>query len=261
MLLSNLTLPIELAIRYTSPSQRARVITQAWVEQHGYCPSCGDSLCRYEENRPVADFYCVNCSEDFELKAKSSTFTDVVNDGEYRQKIARLSSDSHPSLLLLCYARSDWRVRDFVVIPKQFFTADMIQRRNALQPTARRAGWVGSNILLSSVPDSARIHMIQDGNPVSQLKVSEKWRSTLFLRAERKPEARGWLLDIMKCVDSIGKAAFTLEEMYGFAEPLATIYPNNRHIRDKIRQQLQVLRDRGYLHFEGAGRYRVNYIR
>jgi type II restriction enzyme len=31
----------------------------------------------------------------------------------------------------------------------------------------------------------------------------------------------------------------------------------NRHVRQKIRQQLQVLRDRGYLEFKGKGRYRV----
>lgn len=258
MTVANLDLPIEVASGYTSASQKARVVTQAWVERYGYCPSCGNCLGRYEENRPVADFYCGNCREEFELKAKCGTISDIVNDGEYRKKIERLSSDTHPSLLLLSYARTDWCVRDFLVIPKQFFTADIIQRRNALQSSARRAGWVGSNILLSGVPDSARIHMIREGTFVSQLTVREKWKSTLFLRAERQPEARGWLLDIMKCVDSIGRAEFTLDEMYEFAVPLSVLYPNNLHIKDKIRQQLQVLRDRGYLRFEGRGKYSLN---
>lgn len=32
--------------------------------------------------------------------------------------------------------------------------------------------------------------------------------------------------------------------------------PANRHVRDKIRQQLQVLRDLGLLEFLGAGSYK-----
>jgi len=31
----------------------------------------------------------------------------------------------------------------------------------------------------------------------------------------------------------------------------------NRHVRAKIRQQLQILRDLGSLHFLGRGRYRL----
>ena len=33
--------------------------------------------------------------------------------------------------------------------------------------------------------------------------------------------------------------------------------PGNRHVRDKIRQQLQVLRDLGFMEFLGGGRYRI----
>jgi type II restriction enzyme len=54
-----------------------------------------------------------------------------------------------------------------------------------------------------------------------------------------------------------GAESFTLADMYGFEERLSAIYPGNRHVRPKIRQQLQVLRDRGWLEFLGRGRYRV----
>lgn len=250
-------LPTELAGSYSSPSQRARVMTQAWLGRNGYCPSCGGELGQYGENKPVADFYCDKCGEDFELKSKSRTINDLVADGEYSKKIERLSSDTHPSLLLLSYEPLEWSVRNLVVVPKQFFTADIIQRRNPLRATARRAGWVGSNILLSGVPETARIHMVRDGVFLPQSQVRRHWKSTLFLRDERVKEARGWLLDIMKCIDTIGKREFTLSEMYDFLLPLACLHPNNKHIKDKIRQQLQVLRDRGYLRFVGAGRYWV----
>jgi len=61
----------------------------------------------------------------------------------------------------------------------------------------------------------------------------------------------------MKCVDSIGKHEFQLEDVYAHEDALSQLYPNNRHVKQKIRQQLQVLRDRGYLDFLGRGCYRL----
>jgi len=34
-------------------------------------------------------------------------------------------------------------------------------------------------------------------------------------------------------------------------------HPDNHHIKAKIRQQLQFLRDKGYLQFFGSGKYKV----
>ncbi len=45
--------------------------------------------------------------------------------------------------------------------------------------------------------------------------------------------------------------------MYRFEDRLSALYPGNNNVRPKIRQQLQVLRDRGWLEFLGRGRYRV----
>jgi type II restriction enzyme len=44
-------------------------------------------------------------------------------------------------------------------------------------------------------------------------------------------------------------------ELYAFEGILSARYPGNRHVRAKIRQQLQVLRDKGYLGFDGDGNY------
>jgi type II restriction enzyme len=49
------------------------------------------------------------------------------------------------------------------------------------------------------------------------------------------------------CVKSLPNPIFTNEDIHAFESDLAKLYPGNRHIRDKIRQQLQVLRDRGLL--------------
>ena len=42
-----------------------------------------------------------------------------------------------------------------------------------------------------------------------------------------------------------------------FEDHLARLHPMNKHIRPKIRQQLQVLRDHGIVEFLGKGLYRI----
>ncbi len=59
-------------------------------------------------------------------------------------------------------------------------------------------------------------------------------------------------------VGELGASEFTLEDFnIRFEQELAFLHPKNRHIRPKIRQQLQVLRDRNVLEFLGHGHYRV----
>lgn len=58
-------------------------------------------------------------------------------------------------------------------------------------------------------------------------------------------------------MERIGRAEFTIDDVYGFERHLSRLYPENRNVRPKIRQQLQVLRDGGRLVFEGRGRYRL----
>ncbi|MDQ6983609.1 MAG: restriction endonuclease, partial [Ghiorsea sp.] len=50
--------------------------------------------------------------------------------------------------------------------------------------------------------------------------------------------------------------SFTLKDMYAFAEDLQVKHPDNHFIKDKIRQQLQLLRDKGFIQFLGSGKYK-----
>ena len=68
---------------------------------------------------------------------------------------------------------------------------------------------------------------------------------------------RGWLIEVMRCVEGIGRETFGLDEVYAYAAHLSALYPDNANVRPKIRQQLQVLRDQGYVAFVGRGRYRL----
>jgi hypothetical protein len=86
--------------------------------------------------------------------------------------------------------------------------------------------------------------------------VLTEWQRTLFLR-NQSLETRGWLIEVMKCVESIGKPEFQLEDVYAFEKHLSQLYPDNQNVKPKIRQQLQFLRDRGYLDFVSRGYYRL----
>jgi type II restriction enzyme len=87
--------------------------------------------------------------------------------------------------------------------------------------------------------------------------VLAEWQKTLFLRGEKELGAKGWLIDVMICIEKLGRKEFSLEEVYGFENALSKKHPDNRHIKPKIRQQLQSLRDKGYLEFIERGHYRL----
>jgi len=61
----------------------------------------------------------------------------------------------------------------------------------------------------------------------------------------------------MNCIDEINQKKFTLHDVYQFENDLEKIHPANKNIKPKIRQQLQFLRDKGYLDFVKAGKYRL----
>lgn len=243
---------------FSSGSQQARVWTEQWVARWMYCPNCGaPRLSRFPANSPVADFFCATCSDQFEVKGKNAaTFGNTVPDGAFDTKIARLTSETNPNLLLIAYNKAAREVRNVCVVPRHFFVPEIILKRKPLADTARRAGWVGSNILLREVPEAGRIDVLRDGVETPRDEVLAKWKQTLFLR-DSSADARGWLVEVMKSVEMIGRPEFTLEDVYVFEDRLSAIYPNNNNVRPKIRQQLQVLRDNGYLEFRGGGRYHL----
>ena len=242
---------------YTSGTQKARAWTEAWVSAWAYCPHCGNvKMSQFPNNSPLADFLCGSCSEEFELKSQKGKFGAKVADGAYKTKCERLAASNNPNLLLMNYEVKSLSVVNLLIVPKHFFVREIIEERKPLAATARRAGWIGSNIILSRVPESGKIHIVKSGVVRPKDAVLEEWQKTLFLKNE-SPETRGWLLDVMKCVESLGKRDFTLEDVYAFERHLGDLYPDNQNVKPKIRQQLQYLRDRGFIEFVSRGNYRL----
>jgi type II restriction enzyme len=62
---------------------------------------------------------------------------------------------------------------------------------------------------------------------------------------------------VLMIVDSLGKRKFSLDEVYAHEAELRELHLLNRHVRPKIRQQLQKLRELRLLDFLAPGRYRL----
>ncbi|WP_299186040.1 DpnI domain-containing protein [uncultured Psychrobacter sp.] len=250
----NLHFDQSLAKNYNSQAQKIRVLSEAWVKNNGYCPNCSTQpLFEFTNGRPVADFYCSNCDEQYELKSKKAKLSNIINDGAYKTMIERINSEDNPSFFFLTYSK-ECTVNSFLIIPKHFFKSDMIVKRKPLSITAKRAGWVGCNIDLRKVPESGKVFLVKDQKVVARANVTQQFQKTLFLR-EQTQQTRGWTLDVWQCIDRLDDK-FSLQQVYSFTNELQLKHPDNNHVDDKIRQQLQVLRDKGIIEFLGRGHYR-----
>ena len=165
-------------------------------------------------------------------------------------------SNQTPNLLLLHYKSPQMTVQNLILIPHFAFSLSCVQERKPLSNNARRAGWVGCNFRLDRIPVDAKIPVIRDGTALPANEVRAAYQRVRPLEALHT-EKRGWTLDVLNVVRSLGKNAFALQEVYDCEDSLAKLHPRNRHIREKIRQQLQVLRDLGFLKFSGSGNYRM----
>jgi type II restriction enzyme len=180
----------------------------------------------------------------------------IVN-GAYSTMIERLNSYNNPNFLFLTYDKTTLDILNFIAIPKYFFIPDIIEKRKPLHNAARRAGWIGCNIIMNNIPDFGKIFFIQKGVVKSKEDVLFNWSRTEFVKRSHDIEARGWMLDVLLCIERIKKNEFTLEEVYIFESYLKVKYPQNNNIKAKIRQQLQFLRDRKVIDFIGRGKYRL----
>ena len=193
---------------YHSGSQIARVLTEKWVGDNMFCPRCGRlHIEHFPNNRPVADFYCPECKSQYELKSKNGKITHKINDGAYETMIQRITSNKNPDFFFMSYSKETLCVRDFVFVPKHFFVPDVIEKRKPLAENARRAGWIGCNILIDKIPEQGRVSIISDGvvQDISDVVDKVNKSSTFEIK---DINARGWLMDILQCVNQISTDEF-----------------------------------------------------
>jgi type II restriction enzyme len=253
----DLTCSLNCALNYKSNAQIARVVSEAWLAREMYCPACSsNSITPAANNCPGYDFACPKCSLRYQLKSRKSALTNRIVDAGYKAMIGAIRSEQAPNLFLLQYSPS-WSVRTLLLIPSFFFTESAIEKRKPLSASAERANWVGCNILLGNIPIDGRIAVVMDGVAVSPLHIRSEYQRIKPLSALDRA-TRGWTLDVLNAVRRLGKPEFSLAEVYAAEQRLQALHPGNRNVKPKIRQQLQVLRNLGFLSFEdNKGRYRV----
>ncbi len=241
--------------RYKSASQRARIGTESWGAAHFFCPACQSPRLRSAPQGTAAiDYFCPSCDSPFQLKSQSKPLGSKIVDAAYSEMKRAILEDKTPNLFVLHYDLDTWAVRTVLLVPHFVFTLSTLEKRPPLAQTARRAGWVGCNILLDKIPMHARIPIVTAGTTHTPHDVRTSYNRLRPLE-KLQVEKRGWTLDVLQVVQSLGKMEFTLADVYAHTDALAKLHPKNAHVRDKIRQQLQVLRDLGLLDFLRGGSY------
>jgi type II restriction enzyme len=250
-------MPGELAERYNSPSQKVRVVSEAWGAENLYCASCpSDRIVPLPNNSKAVDFDCPRCRSRYQLKSQRRPLASQIMDAGYKAMREAIVQNRTPNVLALHYDFAGWGVQSLILIPRFVFSLSCIVKRNPLSPLAERHGHVLCNIALSNIPPDAQIPVIRDGVALNPNDVRDQYARLRPLENVGH-EARGWTLDVLNVVRSLGKNEFSLAEVYARAEALARLHPQNKHIGPKIRQQLQRLRDLGLVEFQGRGIYRA----
>ena len=231
----------QLTRKYSSRSQIARVLTQEWIRTELPCLNCSaQPLSQTPENTRSRDFVCGECEEPYELKSKAGHYTRWVADGEYSTLLETIRTGNTPNLLLLEYDPSILAVTRLQAIHRTLLSPLAVVARKPLSAHARRAGWEGCNLDLGTVPEIGRVPIVWDGTVLPWESVQRTWAKFEFI-VHASPESRGWLRDVLACVQRLPRATFSLNEVYSFESELALLHPGNQNVRPKIRQQLQVL--------------------
>jgi len=206
-------------------------------------------------NNQATDFLCENCGHPYELKSRRAAKCSIITDGAYAAMMRAIAASKTPSFLLMRYSTAE-QVFAVSAVHRVFITAQAIQERKPLAPTARRAGWIGCNIRMDRVPAEAKIAVVENERFLDREAVRERFQKISKLSG-KKSESRGWMAAVLNIAHRLPSRIFTLHELDQFIPELQQIFPNNRHIPDKIRQQLQFLRDAGLVHFLGKGHYEL----
>ncbi|MEO7028015.1 MAG: DpnI domain-containing protein [Acidobacteriaceae bacterium] len=244
--------------RHSSNTQRVRDISEGWFEAEGYCLNCASPrLKRMTPGMEFLDFECPQCAQGYELKSAARVHTRIVQDGGFDSMMRRIRAQQAPALMLMHYS-PQWCVQRLVAVHPVFLTPSVVRKRNKphLRPVTRREYWM-CDLDLTVIPSDGKIVLVDGAGvrPTAETRAA-------FRESKRFTDIplskRGWTALVLAKVRKIGKTEFTLADIYAHEAAMHAVYPENSHVREKIRQQLQALRDLGYIEFlSKRGEYRV----
>jgi len=79
---------------------------------------------------------------------------------------------------------------------------------------------------VSNGPDLGKIFIVQNGVVKNKDEVLDRWSKTEFIKSTNNIEAKGWLLDMLLCVEKINKQDFSLDDIYAFTGSLSLHFKN-----------------------------------
>jgi type II restriction enzyme len=185
------------------------------------------------------------------LKAQRGKLGRIWRDSAYNPWVESFENETTPNLALMQYNIKDLSVVNLEVIPAFFIRPSCIRK---WELSTRPNYWMCS-ILLHSVGPDAHIKIVTNGVEEDRRTVQERYRSFAWMR-HLPHKTRGWTADVLRCIRELDKRSFTLKEVYAsYEKELQRLHPENRNVQAKIRQQLQILRDKNKIRFVGGGRY------
>jgi len=194
----------------------------------------------------------MKCSHGYELKSKRGLFNNRVLDGAYGTMLKTIREGKTPTFLLLEYSQS-WSIQRLRAIHHSLITEAAIQPRKPLSLSARRAGWIGCNIVLLEIALRGQIPLLTNGSMASKHTTRHAFAQLESL-SSLSTQNRTWSATVLRLTERLNRT-FSLQEIYAFENELQVLFPNSRNIRPKIRQQLQFLRGAGLIKFVGGGQY------
>jgi type II restriction enzyme len=171
--------------------------------------------------------------------------------------VKAVQSDEAPSFYFMQYDLATWRVRNLLLVPHFAFPLSAIIRRNPTTPKGRGKPWIGCNFALNRIHSDARISVVSEEAITSATEVRERFSLVRKQVEGLTVKQRGWRLDVLRVIQSLGKNEFSTSDAYAFERELEQLHPGNRNIKAKIRQQLQELRDRNLLLHVGRNCWRL----
>ncbi|MBQ9874467.1 MAG: hypothetical protein IJM30_08375 [Thermoguttaceae bacterium] len=223
----------------------ARGIMADWPRDFLYCPKCGGFPVSTREY--VYTFHklkCLTCDNGFEVISQFEREREKLVWGEYWSIEHRFRTNDIYDLLVLAYSETT-RIIDLSFVPRVCLDFDSLGKNG-----------VAAVIDLAAIPSQGKINLYRDGLTRDKSEVVDCYKRANFLFGDVK-ESKGWLMDVLYCAECLGKKEFALSELYKFVDYLKQRRPNNKNIEAKIRQQLQILRDKKYLEFTTRGNYRL----
>jgi type II restriction enzyme len=168
----------------------------------------------------------------------------------------RIRAAEAPALMLMHY-QQDWSVQRLIAIHPVFLTPSVVRKRPKphLRPKTLKPYWM-CDLDLTRIPPDGKIVIVGDGAERQRAETRRAFRESMRF-GDVPLRKRGWAALVLAYVRKIDKAEFSLKDLYAYEAAMHAAYPKNSHVRPKIRQQMQVLRDLGYVQFLDRGHYQI----